>query len=110
MSNMQAAWTVLFAGMAVVFVLLVVLIRMVRKYGSAGPAAPAAEIVPQRAAAQPAPAVEAGIPGEVVAAIAAAVACLYGEDPGSIVSVRRAGPAGRSAWAMAGLLENTRPF
>ena len=47
------------------------------------------------------------VPPEVVAAIAAAVACVY---PGAEVrSVRRAVDT-RSAWKLAGLLENTRPF
>lgn len=64
------------------------------------------------AAEQPRPAagpqVQAGISGEVVAAIAAAVFCM---EPGAVVtSVRRAKAPGVSAWKMAGLLENTRPF
>lgn len=49
-----------------------------------------------------------GIPGEIVAAIAAAVCCM---EPGTVVtSVRRAPQNGVSAWKMAGLLESTRPF
>ena len=51
---------------------------------------------------------ENGISPEVVAAIAAAVACIY---PGAqIASLRRAPVKPQSAWRMAGLLENTRPF
>ena len=50
-----------------------------------------------------------GIPEEVVAVIAAAVASLYGsQGKARIKSIRRAG--GRSAWANAGVLDNTRPF
>lgn len=109
MPDLQTAWAVLFAGMAVVFILLIVLIVLVRKYGSAGNALrEAPESVP--AAREPAPFVEEGIPGEVVAAIAAAVAYLYGDGARSVVSVKRRRPSGRSAWEMAGLLENTRPF
>ncbi len=56
----------------------------------------------------PAPEVRPGIPGEIVAAIAAAVYCM---EPGAVVtSVRRSPRNGVSAWKMAGLLENTRPF
>ena len=55
-----------------------------------------------------APQVQTEIPGEVVAAIAAAVFCM---EPGAAVtSVRRAKTPGVSAWKMAGLLENTKPF
>ena len=73
------------------------------------PPAPPAPAAPP--AAKPAPAVEPGIPGEVVAAIAAAVCCL--EDGAAIQSVRRlprAGALRRDAWGQAGLAQNTRPF
>lgn len=46
---------------------------------------------------------------EIVAVIAAAVSTLYGSDRKvKIKSIKKAG--GRSAWANAGVLENTRPF
>lgn len=50
-----------------------------------------------------------GIPEEVVAVIAAAVETMYGK-PGRarIKSIKRVG--GRSAWANAGVRDNTRPF
>ena len=54
---------------------------------------------------------EPGFPGEVVAAIAAAVCCL--EDGAAIQSVRRlprASALRRDAWGQAGLAQNTRPF
>ena len=52
---------------------------------------------------------EEGIPEEVVAVIAAAVAVMYGsKGKAKIKSIKRAG--GRSAWANAGVLDNTRPF
>ncbi|MBQ1358193.1 MAG: OadG family protein [Oscillospiraceae bacterium] len=54
-------------------------------------------------------AVSTSIPGEVIAAISAAVYCMFGEDA-RVMSVRRQQRTGRSAWSMAGLLENTRPF
>ena len=50
------------------------------------------------------------IPAEVIAVIAAAVTMALGSGA-RILSVRRAETGrGRSAWSMAGLLENTRPF
>ena len=54
-------------------------------------------------------AVNDSIPGEVIAAISAAVYCMFGEGA-RVMSVRRQQRTGRSAWSMAGLLENTRPF
>ena len=54
-------------------------------------------------------AVSTSIPGEVIAAISAAVYCMFGEGT-RVMSVRRQQRTGRSAWSMAGLLENTRPF
>lgn len=61
------------------------------------PAAPRAPQVPQ---------VEAGIPPEVVAVIAAAV-CAMGGGKYTLKAVRR---ADRSAWARAGALDVTEPF
>ena len=75
------------------------------------PAPPASPAPAAPTAAKPAPAVEPGIPGEVVAAIAAAVCCL--EDGAAIQSVRRlprASALRRDAWGQAGLAQNTRPF
>ena len=54
-------------------------------------------------------AVSSGIPGEVIAAISAAVYCMFGEGA-RVMSVRRQQRTGRSPWSMAGLMENTRPF
>lgn len=55
------------------------------------------------------PAVQEGIDDEVIAVIAAAVSTMYGsEKKVKIKSVRKSG--GRSAWANAGILDNTRPF
>ena len=57
-------------------------------------------------AAPRAPQVEAGIPPEVVAVIAAAV-CAMGGGKYTLKAVRR---ADRSAWARAGVLDVTEPF
>lgn len=73
---------------------------------------PAPKAAPAPRAAAPAPVVEAGIPGEVVAAIAAAVYCLEGGQV-TLRSVRRqpqAAGSRRGAWGQAGVVQNTQPF
>ena len=52
-----------------------------------------------------------GIPAEVIAVIAAAVACVMGSGA-KVVGVRRStrSGAGRAAWRNAGVAENTRNF
>jgi hypothetical protein len=63
------------------------------------------------AAAKPAePDVEEGIPGDVVAAIAAAIAAI-GNGKYTLHAVRRAGHAGgRGVWGKAGTSDTTAPF
>lgn len=57
------------------------------------------------------PAVQDGISGEVVAAIAAAVAMMAPEGKRyAVKSISRKDAGGRSAWAAAGIADNTRPF
>ena len=52
----------------------------------------------------------AGIPGEVVAAIAAAIACMDGGEHYTLRSVKRTRVSGRSAWGQAGVVAYTEPF
>lgn len=61
-------------------------------------------------ASPPAPMqVEEGISGEVVAAIAAAVAA--SEGPGATVrAIKKKNVSGRNPWAYAAVADNTRPF
>lgn len=68
----------------------------------AKPAAPAAK------AAAPVPEVEQGISGEIVAAIAAAIAAISGGKY-TLRAVRRAGK-GRGSWGSAGVNDVTSPF
>lgn len=75
--------------------------------------APAHKAPPRKAppAAAPAPAVEQGIPAEVVAAIAAAVVCTEGGV--TVRSIRRVSSAAgsrRGVWGDAGVAANTTPF
>ena len=125
-SNFQLSLVVLITGLVIVFAVLIGLVLIVRGYGaaihtlqnrtepkasgSAEPekavsASPAQTFVP---AAETAEAPEGAIPEEVVAAIAAAVYSMF--PSGKVTSIRRAAAPGRSAWAMAGLLEGTHPF
>ena len=69
------------------------------------PAAPAKAAPPQKA-----PSVEKGIPAEVVAVIAAAVAAMDGGNGLTLRSVRRVKPSGRSSWGQAGVNAYTEPF
>lgn len=52
----------------------------------------------------------AGISDEVIAVISAAVATLYGSSKAKIKSIKKSSERSRSAWAKAGVLDNTRPF
>ena len=120
-----AAAKVILTGFVVVFSVLLLLIGVIKLYSlivgkaqsigskrtvkSSAPALklPAVERQPEpETEAQP---TEEGIPEEVVAVIAAAVATMYGsQGKAKIKRIKRAG--GRSAWANAGVLDNTRPF
>ena len=131
--EIQLSLTVLITGLVVVFAMLVFLTLVIKGYGSAvhsiqsrlngkpdrGQAVPGGlpEFAPEAEAPEAAIAAvdalepeEGEIPGEVLAAISAAVSCMFPQ--GSVTAVRRSAPAGRgrSPWGMAGLLENTRPF
>ena len=121
--NMNLALIILVTGLVVVFVALTALIVVIKAYGSLVSSMtgkkqetkketkpiPAPIPVPAVPAAPAAPTVQEGIPGEVVAAIAAAVDYLYGSGTHVVRSVRRV-PQNRSSWGAAGLIENTRPF
>lgn len=71
--------------------------------------APAPAPVVKSAAAQK-PAVQEGIPGEVIAAISAALACMEGGAGYTLRSVKRVKASGRSAWGQAGINAYTEPF
>ena len=128
--------TVVITSIVLVFVMLIVLCLIITLEGKAfdranrKPTDPAAPPVPPKAvrkappkpAAKPAPAPAApapaapapgGIPGEVIAAISAAVATVLGEDA-VVHSVRRVQAPGRAsrrgAWGDAAVREQTTPF
>lgn len=123
---------VILTGLVVVFAMLVLLIFIIKLYSAivqstqksienkkkqkeeAEKAANAKNVVDivktTETVAEVTPALEDGISEEVVAVISAAVATLYGSSTkAKIKGIKKAG-SGRSAWANAGLLDNTRPF
>lgn len=117
-------------GISLVFLILVVLTLIIllqgkifdsiaagKKAKEAQQAAAQAAAEPRKAAAPaaaapaapaPAPYVEEGIPAEVVAAIAAAVACMDGGKY-TLRSLTRV-KDGRGAWGLAGVVSGTEPF
>lgn len=113
-----------FSGILIVFMTLVLLVLVFTGFGklmskgdkkasgnASKPSHPVQAVVQPKKVAAAAPAVEEGIPGAVIAAIAAAVS-MMGEQDGKVYSVRsvRRERAGRPVWALAGIMENTKPF
>ena len=109
-----ATGLILVFGVLVLLYLLITLEGIIftsvdrRKKGAPAPKKEAAP-APVKAAAPKAPVVEAGIPGEVVAAIAA-IACMDGGEHYTLRSVKRTRVSGRSAWGQAGVVAYTEPF
>lgn len=117
---------VILTGFVVVFSMLLLLILIIKVYSGIVSAAQNSakkkteakksekSVKTQVEATKPAapanaPAVDGGIPEEVIAVISAAVASMYGSpEKARIKSIKKSG--GRSAWANAGILDNTRPF
>ena len=105
-----ATGLILVFGVLVLLYLLITLEGIIftsvdrRKKGAPAPKKEAAP-APVKAAAP-----KAGIPGEVVAAIAAAIACMDGGEHYTLRSVKRTRVSGRSAWGQAGVVAYTEPF
>ena len=122
--------TVVLTSITLVFAMLVALCLIITLEGTffdlknkkpadpkpQAPAAPAAKAAPAPAAKPAAPAAKAdngGIPGEVIAAISAAVATVMGS--GAVIhGIRRvskpAAGSRRGSWGDAGVREHTTPF
>ena len=119
---------VVLTGFVVVFAMLILLIFIIKIYSAIVQKAQSAgsnskkgkknkdEKPAEKPAAAPSPVVTAsaatdGISDEVVAVISAAVATMYGSsEKARIKSIKKSSDGGRSAWAKAGVLDNTRPF
>ncbi|MFI3168807.1 MAG: OadG family transporter subunit [Faecalibacterium sp.] len=110
-------------GISLVFLILVLLMLIITVEGKifdaiaakkkaaqeAAKAAPVQSEAAPASAAAPAPVVEEGIPGAIVAAIAAAIACMSGGKY-TLRAVRRAGKEQGSNWSKAGTSDVTSPF
>ncbi len=112
----ESGMTVLI-GFCVVFAALLLLtfvfwIFGVVARGKGGESSSVQQTVPAPAARPTAvPVVEDGIPEEVVAVIAAAVAAMSdGNTQYTVRRIRAARTASRPVWAAAGIAENTQPF
>ena len=113
------AGAVTLSGIVIVFLLLGILICTVWLMSSAinkaqektSPAAETKTASAQAVKASPQPTVQAGISGETVAVISAAVAAMQGGSGGgyNIASIKRARQP-RPVWGFAGMQQNTRPF
>ena len=119
---LSGAGLTILIGLVVVFAALIVLVLIFWLFGKlvhreekpAVPAQKAAVSAPVAPAAVPAPVPGLmrgdGISDEVVAVIAAAVAAMAPEGKRYAIRQVQRATRGRSAWAAAGIAENTQPF
>lgn len=124
-----SAAKVILTGFVVVFAMLILLILIIKLYGAIIAAAQKSgdkraqkkkkitEPVVKKEISKPivfstarADEDEGDIPEEVIAVISAAVASMYGSTGKTRIKSIKKSSGGRSAWANAGVLENTRPF
>ena len=112
----EAGMTVLI-GLCVVFAALLLLTGVFATFGLVanrkkdGTAAPQKSVPAPQVKPAAAPVVEDGVPEEVVAVIAAAVAAMSeGDTKYAVRRIRAVRTASRPVWAAAGIAENTQPF
>lgn len=117
--NLGSDVVITITGIVLVFAILVLLMAIITMEGKifdgmnakkaaakAAPKAPAAKpAAPVQQAAAPAPVVEEGIPGDVVAAIMAAIHAM-GNGKYTLKAVRRS----KNGWGKAGVNDTTAPF
>lgn len=127
--------TVVIAGVGIVLAVLIIFVFIFKAFGRFGSAltknkkqtavkpktekkkeafspAPAAAVsnIPASPVNPAAPAVQQGISGEIIAAIAAAVTAYEGGKPVSIRAIKVKNVSGRNPWAAAAMADNARPF
>lgn len=110
--------TVVLTGLVLVFAILIILTfllylegKIFASFGKRKKEKEAMKVnlpVPVQATADIAPAIQEGIPSEVIAAIAAAVASLEGGK--YVLHTVSRQKSGRSEWGLAGVLSYTDPF
>ena len=117
--NLGSDVVITITGIVLVFAILVLLMAIITLEGKifdgmnakkaaakAAPKAPAGKAAaPVQQAAAPAPVVEEGIPGDVVAAIMAAIHAM-GNGKYTLKAVRRS----KNGWGKAGVNDTTAPF
>ena len=117
--NLGSDVVITITGIVLVFAILVLLMAIITLEGKifdgmnvrkaaakAAPKAPAAKpAAPVQQASAPAPVVEEGIPGDVVAAIMAAIHAM-GNGKYTLKAVRRS----KNGWGKAGVNDTTAPF
>ena len=120
MPEVPSTATVVIVGFGLVFMILLILVLVLnlegrifagidkRKKQKAAAVAAAAEVITAPAPAPAAPVIEDGIPPEVVAAIAAAIAAMDGGKY-TLRSLTRK-KDGRSPWNVAATVSYTQPF
>ena len=92
-------------GIVLVFLILVLLMAIITLEGKIFDSMNAKKKAAKTAAQAPAPQVEEGIPGDVVAAIMAAIHAM-GNGKYTLKAVRR----GKNGWGKAGVNDTTAPF
>ena len=131
LENLKLGLTILLTGIVIVFSVLILLIGIIKLYASIvvsiqkiidekkhkkaeyeskkAEAAVEPKAVETVAAEPEQPADDGTVPGEIVAAIAAAVEMIFGEGSVKIKSIKKSSKR-RSVWKSAGVAENTRSF
>ena len=131
LENLKLGLIILLTGIVIVFAVLILLIGIIKLYSSLVvkvqqyvdekkhkkaedeskkvEAAVKPEVVETAAAEPEQPADDGTVPGEIVAAIAAAVEVIFGEGNVKIKSIKKSSKR-RSVWKSAGVAENTRSF
>ncbi|MDE7390642.1 MAG: OadG family protein [Lachnospiraceae bacterium] len=124
--NLIKGFIILLTGVVVVFAVLLLLIGIITLYGaivyriqnkggnkkeedSVEVKSEPSAAVEQAVVEEIEPEDDGTVPGEIIAAIAAAVEVIFGEGTVKIKSVKKSSKR-RSAWKSAGIAENTRSF
>lgn len=123
MDNVQLSIIIILSGLFVVFLALIILTYIVQLFGSIVNSIQNRKNKPKMNGGEDkagngshsssnvqAAAAKGSVPAEVIAVISAAVASMLGSTGGFIVKSVTRSKESRSAWSLAGLQEETRPF
>ena len=129
LDNLKIGFIILLTGIVIVFFVLILLIGIIKLYSTIvyniqnsnkkekkekSKKETVVEVAPavEKATAEKAKPNDGSVPGEIVAAIAAAVEVIFGQGAVKIKSIKKSSKTSkrRSAWKSAGVAENTRSF